>query len=237
MDNKSIMVAVDFGSTSDHALNAAIDLARRLGAPLDLVNVVPPIPLEAEEGKTPPAYVAEAEEEMTRLRARAEAVGVEARTYVRSETVVFALLEAIAELDPLLVVVGSHGRSGVARVLMGSISESLARRSPVPVMIVPAPERGQLAAVAAWSCKECGYILGDSEASDSCPQCGAFPAHWLTATVSAEPADVGEPAVGEGAGVDVAPPDTQDGPSFFGTSPAGSYDRSTPNAEIRIRRY
>lgn len=237
MDNKSIMVAVDFGTTSDHALNAAIDLARRLGAPLDLVNVVPPVPLEAAEGKEPPAYLAEAEEEMAQLRARAEAAGVHTRTHVRSETVVFALLEAIAELDPLLVVVGSHGRSGVARVLMGSISESLARRSHVPVMIVPAPERTELAAVAAWSCKQCGYILGDSEASDSCAQCGAFPAHWLTATIGAEPADTGEPAVGEGAAMDVAPPDTQDGPSMFVTAPAGAYDRSTPNAEIRIRRF
>ena len=237
MDNTSIMVAVDFGATSDHALNAAIDLARRLGAPLHLVNIVPPVALEPVEGKTPPAYVAEAEEEIARLRGRAEAAGVQTRTEVRSETVVFGLLEAIDELDPLLVVVGSHGRSGVARVLMGSISESLARRSRVPVMIVPAPERAQLAELAAWSCKECGYILGDSEASDSCPQCHAFPARWLTATVGSEPVDANEPAVGEGAGVDVAPPDPQDGPSMFVTAPAGAYDRSTPNAEIRIRRF
>ena len=237
MENKSIMVAVDFGATSDHALNAAIDLARRLGAPLDIVNVVPPVPLEAEAGKTPPAYVAEAEDEIARLRARAEAAGVHTRTHVRSETVVFGLLEAIAELEPLIVVVGSHGRSGVARVLMGSISESLARRSRVPVLIVPAPERAELAAAAAWSCKECGYILGDSEAADSCPQCHAYPAHWLTATLGAGPADSGEPSVGEGAAVDVAPPDTQDGPSMFVTAPAGAYDRSTPNAEIRIRRF
>jgi hypothetical protein len=35
----------------------------------------------------------------------------------------------------------------------------------------------------------------------------------------------------------VASPQTQDGPSMFVTSPAGSYDRTTPNAEIRIRRF
>jgi len=238
MDNNSIMVAVDFGATSDHALRSAIELARRLGASLDLVNVVPPIPLEAEAGKTPPAYVAEAEEELTRLRALAEAAGVVTRTHARSETVVFGLLEAIDELSPMFVVVGSHGRSGVARVLMGSISESLARRSHVPVLIVPAPERVALVATAAaWSCKACGHILGDGESSDSCTQCGEFPARWLTAIIGGEPADAGEPTVGEGAATDVRAPDTQDGPSMFVTAPAGAYDRSTPNAEIRIRRF
>ena len=238
MDNKSILVAVDFGATSEHALKRAIELAARLGASLDLVNIVPPIPLEAEEGKTPPAYVAEAEEELTRLRALAESAGVPVRTHVRNETVVFGLLEAIDDLDPLFVVVGSHGRSGVARVLMGSISESLARRSHVPIMIVPAPERAKLVeAAAAWSCKACGHILLDGEQSDSCSQCGEFPARWLTAVIGAEPADSGEPTVGEGAAMDVRSPDTQDGPSMFVTAPAGAYDRSTPNAEIRIRRF
>ena len=46
-----------------------------------------------------------------------------------------------------------------------------------------------------------------------------------------------EPTVGEGAATRVVPPDTQDGPSMFVTAPAGAYDRSTPNAEIRIRRF
>ena len=42
-----------------------------------------------------------------------------------------------AEIRPGFIVMGSHGRSGVNRALMGSVAEGVARRSPVPVMIVP----------------------------------------------------------------------------------------------------
>jgi hypothetical protein len=156
---------------------------------------------------------------------------------VRCDNVIFGLLDAIDELDPQLVVVGSHGRTGVKRVLMGSISESLARRSPVAVLIVPAPAREKMAKLMAWSCRACGHILVDGESAESCPRCDEFPGHWISATVSNEPADLAEPSVGEGAATGVAPPETQDGPSMFVTAPAGAYDRSTPNAEIRIRRF
>jgi universal stress protein A len=239
MDKARIMVAVDFGSTSERALDKAIDLARRLDVSLDIVNIGPHVPIEAQEAAAMPPNVEAAWEELGKLRARAEAAGVEARAHLRHETVVFGLLEAIDELDPELVVVGSHGRRGVARMLMGSVSESLARRCSVPIVIVPAPERAALATAAAWSCKACGYILADGESAESCPSCGEFPARWLTALVGSEPADAGEPTVGEGAGVDagVALPDVQDGPSLFATSPAGSFDRTEPNAEIRIRRF
>jgi len=47
MDKQSIMVAVDFGSTSDRALNKAIELGHELGVPLDLVNVCPSLPFGA----------------------------------------------------------------------------------------------------------------------------------------------------------------------------------------------
>ena len=165
MDKQNIMVAVDFGSTSDRALDKAIELAHKLGVPLDLVNVCPSVPFGATEDDAP--YVGAAREELGKLRARAEAAGVEARTHVRCENVVFGLLDAIDELAPQLVVLGSHGRTGVARVLMGSVSESLARRSHVLVLIVPAPEREHLAAMTAWSCRACGHILGDAESVES----------------------------------------------------------------------
>ena len=233
MDKQSIMVAVDFGSTSDRALNKAIELGHELGVPLDLVNVCPSLPFGATAEDTP--YVETARVELEALRARAVAAGVEARTHVRCDHVAFGLFDAIDELAPQMVVLGSHGRKGVARVLMGSVSESVARQSHVPVLIVPAPERAAIAV--AWSCRECGHILADGESAESCSQCGDFPGHWLSATISHEPADLDEPTVGEGAAMSVAAPDTQDGPSMFVTAPAGSNDRSVPNAEIRIRRF
>ncbi|MGZ3425975.1 MAG: universal stress protein [Polyangia bacterium] len=235
MNDKSIMVAVDFGSTSNRALDVAIDLAKKLSVPLDLVNVSPSVPFGTAESDLP--YVETAKAELVELVARAKAAGVTARSQVRCENVVFGLLDAIDDLAPQLVVLGSHGRTGVSRVLMGSISESLTRRSHVPVLIVPAPEREKIAKLVAWSCRDCGHILVEGESAESCPRCEAFPAHWLSAALTGEPTDIDEPAVGEGAATGVAAPQTQDGPSMFVTSPAGSYDHSEPNAEIRIRRF
>jgi nucleotide-binding universal stress UspA family protein len=236
MGNQSIMAAVDFGSTSNRAFETAVDLARRLGAPLDLVNVCPPIPIEALETGVSPPYVEEAHERLARLRARADELGVRAAVHVRHDTVVFALLEAIDDLRPQLVVVGSHGRQGVARVLLGSISEAIARRSPVPVVIVPSPERAPLVEAAAWSCQACGHILGDGESSDRCARCGACPAEWLSARLGGEPADGDVPSVGEGAAVDVLAPDTQNATELFATAPGGIGNTET-NAELRIRRF
>lgn len=237
MDNGKILVAVDFGATSERAFDTAVDLARRLGAPLDIVNVCPPLPVEADESGSEPPYVAAAQAELAALAERARAAGVVAHTHLRMETVVFALIEAIDELSPALVVLGSHGRRGVARALLGSISDAIARRSRVPVLIVPSPERAPLAVAAAWCCAACGHILDGGERSDRCARCGAFPARWLSAPLGGGPADAGEPSVGEGAAVGVAPPTASDDAELFATRAAGVDDRTVANAELRIRRY
>jgi nucleotide-binding universal stress UspA family protein len=236
MTTKNILVAVDFGATSLRAFDQALVLAQRLALPLDIVTVCPPVPPFVEDPEGPP-YIAAARDELAKLAAIAIAHGVKAETHLRSETVVFGLLEAIEDLDPQFVVVGSHGRRGIQRALLGSVSESLARRAHVPVLIVPAPERQEVAAATAWACEACGHILDASERKDGCARCGAAPARWIAAPIDHEPADAGEPAVGEGAANAGAAPDPRDGPSLFATAPAGAYDRSQANAEIRVRRY
>ncbi|HWE30225.1 MAG TPA: universal stress protein, partial [Polyangia bacterium] len=178
----------------------------------------------------------DAEDELKKLRARAEATGLRVTTHLRGESIVFGLLEAVTQLLPQLLVVGSHGRHGIARALLGSVSESLARRSPVPVLIVPAPERETLAQATAWSCLACGHIFGDGEPSNVCARCGESPARWTSAPLTHEPVDGDEPAVGEGAACEVAPIATQDPITLFATSPAGSGGDAT-NAELRIRRF
>jgi hypothetical protein len=178
-----------------------------------------------------PPYLGLARDELGKLAALAHARHVEAATHLRTETVVFGLLAAIDQLKPDLVIVGSHGRRGIQRALLGSISESLARRAHVPVLIVPSPERQTVAAAAAWACDACGHILSPGDSLDVCAHCGATPVRWLSAPLA------GEPAVGAGAADASAAPDTRDGPSLFATSPAGAYDRSQANPEIRVRRY
>jgi universal stress protein A len=232
MTTRSILVGVDFGPTSARAFATAIDLAVRLDAPIDIVHVRPPEPLAPPLGTSP--EVAVIDDELRALAQIAQQHDLIVRTRNVAETVVHGLLETITELEPQLVVVGSHGRRGVSRALLGSVSDALARRSPVPVVIVPSPERKQVAEAAAWACASCGHILGDAEGRQVCARCGADPATWTSAPLTSEPADAGEPTVGETTVEDLAPVQTQSASGLFATAPAGVEGFET-NPELRVR--
>src|SRR5262245_20852137 len=125
MNVRSVMVALDFGPESDHVLAAAVDLATRLQLPLEIAHTVPPPPFGMDDD---PPYVVAARDALIAAAERATLAGVDGvLTFLQQETVVRSLLDLIDERQPLVVVVGSHGRSGVRRALLGSVSETLAR--------------------------------------------------------------------------------------------------------------
>ena len=75
-----------------------------------------------------------AEEMFEEVRERAETAGVDVETRVEIGRPARVIEELAEECDH--VVVGSHGREGIARVLLGSVAETVVRRSPVPVTVV-----------------------------------------------------------------------------------------------------
>uniref|UniRef100_UPI003F4973C7 universal stress protein n=1 Tax=Cupriavidus yeoncheonensis TaxID=1462994 RepID=UPI003F4973C7 len=147
---KRILVAVDGSHCSDLALDEAIGLAAVCEADLEIVHVIDNGYLKYDMG-----YV-----DLTELRAGlikggqellAEAQKKARARQVRSQTVmideVLALGDIAQQVRKLveggaaqLVVVGTHGRHGVRRLLLGSVAESLVRQCPVPVLLVRAPE-------------------------------------------------------------------------------------------------
>ena len=151
------------------------------------------------------------------------------------ETVPFGVLEQIEKLLPDLVVVGSHGKSGITRALLGSVSDAVCHRSPVPVLVVPTPKRKVAADRAAWSCRACGHILGDSEPRARCARCGISPVPWLSAEVSDEPIDLGEPSVGESHAETLGYERTNSPTGLFATSPPGASGSVNVNPELRVR--
>jgi nucleotide-binding universal stress UspA family protein len=187
MSTQKIMVAVDFGTTSLRAVESAIDLARQLGASLDIVHVSPRMPFRPTSDDLAPDDLEDARGELELLEARAQQANVEVATHLRQESIVTGILDAIQELRPRLVVVGSHGRSGFPRALLGSVAETIARRSSVPVLIVPSHEREKQALTQAWSCRGCGHILVDGESNLGCSRCGESPAYWSSAPIGREP--------------------------------------------------
>jgi nucleotide-binding universal stress UspA family protein len=235
---KKILVALDFSESSARALDEARQLAARLGARVDLVHVAAPPPASPHElsARAPADMrgVEAAKLHLHRLAATLAKEGLPAEPHLAVGAVVMGLLDLIAQLKPELVVVGSHGKNALTRALVGSVAESLIRRSPVPVLVVPSLRRKMAAEHSAWSCAACGYILSRSDSTERCGKCGAQPAHWISAAVAPEPIDAGEPAVGDLERETIATGVANDPAGLFATSPAGTsgYD---VNPELRVR--
>lgn len=145
-----ILVPVDGSPTSDKALDEAIALARLTGAHLHLLHVVDE--LRYVNGFEPPAVYMDdvvpymrqtAEKLLERGRNRAQEAGVPADTLVvlgGLERICDHVADQARRLDADLIVLGSHGRRGVARLLLGSDAEQILRHAPVPVLLVHATE-------------------------------------------------------------------------------------------------
>lgn len=136
-----MLCAIDFSDSSERALMQAAPLAQKLGAALHLVHVCP-----IQVSALPDALLTPALEKEDLERSQALLADIRGRLplsdvqlQVRVGDPLLGLLDAIEDLQPDLVVVGSHGRGAMMRALLGSVSERLCRKSPVPVLVVPAP--------------------------------------------------------------------------------------------------
>lgn len=153
---KKILVPIDGSPTSNQGLDEAIKLAKLTGADLKLLNVVDPWALATaqEEGFTmTPDVLALLNEGgqaiLSKARARVEAAGARAQTRFADSLagrICDVVVDEAQQWGAELIVIGTHGRRGVARFLLGSDAEQVMRRSPVPVLVVrgkealPAPQ-------------------------------------------------------------------------------------------------
>ena len=149
MSYQHILVAVDGSPTSDHAVAQAAALARATGGRIRLWNVMDPL-AHISGFERPEVY---SQEVLPRLRQAGEALLQQACAHVKQQGVVVdtVLIEnlntRVAQLvvehasawGADLIVLGTHGRRGLERVLMGSDAEQIARTSPVPVLLVRLP--------------------------------------------------------------------------------------------------
>jgi nucleotide-binding universal stress UspA family protein len=139
-----ILVPTDFSATADAALEYAFLLATRFGASVQLLHVLDD-PF-VTDGFTAEAYIAEAptlrtamlQDAQARLKHRAETRegGVTVTSEVLFGHGAKTIAEYAAERDVDLIVMGTHGRTGVAHLLLGSIAERLVRTAPCPVLTV-----------------------------------------------------------------------------------------------------
>lgn len=145
---RTILVPVDFSEYSQAAFDAAIDLAKELGAKLHLLHcyqinvggvspygVVLPQNLDREIRDAAQAKLSEWEE-------KAKAAGVEAGTSVTPLFPSEAIASVAEDIGADLVVMGTRGLSGLKHVLLGSVAERTIRTAPCPVLTVKAGDEG-----------------------------------------------------------------------------------------------
>jgi nucleotide-binding universal stress UspA family protein len=143
-----LLHATDFSPASGPALAAALAWARRSGAPVVLLHVrTPPSPFVG--GRRPPASYLELEARdrratrarLAQLVSRARRAGVP----VRGEEVEGAPSEAIARAarrhGACAIVMGTHGRGGLGRILLGSVAHGVLARATCPVLTVRSGRR------------------------------------------------------------------------------------------------
>jgi len=137
-----ILIPTDSSEPSEKAVRQGCQLARHLGASVSILYVNEPIALAPLVGsETIPHYeewVREAraagEKALERAAQIAREEGVEAQTQLVEGRPVQKILEAAKGHD--LIVMGSHGRGGLDRLLLGSVTTGVLHRSPVPVLVV-----------------------------------------------------------------------------------------------------
>lgn len=142
-----ILVPVDFSPHSDHALNYAITLGKRFGSCVELLHVVED-PF-ASGGWGAEGYLSDLdglreralEDARRRIEACRTALGADATpvvTTVRMGHVAQTIVEYAKNVDAGMIVMGTHGRTGLAHFIIGSVAERVVRLAPCPVLTVGA---------------------------------------------------------------------------------------------------
>jgi len=142
-----ILVPLDGSGTAEAALPAAVTMARTFEAGITLVTAVPALAGEgSDEVVVRPGNAAEEREEealayLESVADRLWADGVKVdRVLARNRTTSGAILAAASLLASDLVVLATHGRGGLERVVVGSVGDEIMRESALPVLLVPVPE-------------------------------------------------------------------------------------------------
>lgn len=148
---RRILVATDFSESAGRGLSVAVDLAARMGCALTLVHVRDPGVLPAVDGLNVSiaalhdgaAAALEGAVRQTRVR------HLDVEGMLADGDPAGGILEAAVRSKADLIVIGSHGRTGLERFLLGSVAERVVRQAEVPVLTVPA--RGALGTLGAGS--------------------------------------------------------------------------------------
>ena len=144
-----ILVPIDFSDYSKNALKFAIDIAEKFQSKLFLVYVIEPMiyPTDFSIGQIAiPAVendlTLRAEEELKNLVNQEISKRVEAEAIIKSGKPFIEIIETASEIDADLIIIATHGHTGVEHLLFGSTAEKVVRKAPCPVLTLREPLKG-----------------------------------------------------------------------------------------------
>jgi nucleotide-binding universal stress UspA family protein len=142
---KSVVVGTDGSDTATQAVRQAVDLAKSVGATLEIVSAYEPVPAQRlrEERREAPEdlqwAISPREDVDSTLEAAAELArqaGVQVNVYPRQGDPADAVLDVAEEREADLIVVGNKGMTGAKRFLLGSVPNKVSHHAPCSVLII-----------------------------------------------------------------------------------------------------
>ncbi len=139
---KKVLCPVDFSEFTAEIVQYACDIAKKYGAELHMLHVLPNLTYYTpyESFLTPENLVAieksiqsEVDKDFTKLLKNMD---VEAKKVMKEGVVFLEIINYIKDESIDLVVMGTHGRSAIEHILIGSVAEKVVRKSPCPVMTI-----------------------------------------------------------------------------------------------------
>ncbi len=141
---KKILVTVDFSDTAKEALRQAIALVKNTESEVFLLYVAPPNPdyiglktFNQGEREELADILHKEHNELQKIAHRLSEQGIQTKALIVQGDIVDSILNEADKKNIDLIIMGSHGYSGMTRVLLGSKSEGVLRRTTRPLLIVP----------------------------------------------------------------------------------------------------
>ena len=136
-----VLVPLDFSTTADRALEYAMALAQHLQARLTLLHVLDMTPVTMDE--MPPGMTAtfletqetEAQHLLQASLERVQRAGLQGDSLLVQGTPTQTIVDTAGEQQVDLIIMGTHGRTGLAHVFLGSVAEHVVRQAPCPVLV------------------------------------------------------------------------------------------------------
>lgn len=143
---RRILFPTDFSEYADHAWSFALQFAQEFGAEVHLFHVVAPPPrlteaysMHFDPQKFAEVLTGEATVSLDRLAQTAKDRSIAFRTEVRIGVDFHEIIDYARTHQIDLIVMGTHGRTGLAHALVGSVAEKVVRKAPCPVLTVKHP--------------------------------------------------------------------------------------------------